>query len=81
MCAKSHCKRTLKETKEFNMQDRDVKEAKLVIYKHYETPKIWVWEIHGVDEKIHYHGEESSFDSAYEIAKKNLAKYNRKHGA
>jgi len=52
-----------------------------VIYKHYETPKIWVWEIHGVDEKIHYHGEESSFDSAYEIAKKNLAKYNRKHGA
>lgn len=62
------------------MRDRDVKEAKLVIYKHHDTPKIWVWEIHGLDEKIHHTGEENSFNEAYEIAKKTLAKYNRKYG-
>lgn len=60
------------------------KEPKLVVYKHHELPKIWVWEVHGLDEKIYYQGTEKTFNEAYEIAKKNLAKYckkvNRKGG-
>lgn len=55
-------------------------EAKIVIYKHYEVHGIWVWEVHGLDEKIHYLGECKSFKEAYEIARKNRNKYNRKFG-
>ena len=56
----------------------DQKEPKIVVYRHYEVSNIWVWELHGLDEKIHYSGECKTFNEAYESAKKGRNKYNRK---
>ena len=60
------------------MYSEEPKEPKVVVYKDHELPKIWVWEVHGIDEKIHYQGKEQNFNDAYEAGKKARSKYCKK---
>lgn len=53
------------------------KEPKVVIYKDV-LPRTWIWEVHGVDDKIYYKGTEETFQAAYDIAKKTRSKNYRK---
>lgn len=53
-------------------------DVKIVAYKDHEDTGLWIWEVFGLDGKIHYQGKEKNFNEAYEAAKKGRSKYNRK---
>lgn len=61
-----------------NYDDDRGSEPKIVIYKDYETPGVWVWEIYNMNEKKCYDGKSDTFQNAYDEAKKVRQKHNRK---